>query len=127
MKKLLLIDSNHEMIEIYAKGLVAAGFDVSAANSAQSALDVLDELDIELVITEIALPEHNGLTVIYELMSYSDWAKIPIIVLSRIPKSDFNSPDIVWQKLNVKKYLHKLKARPACVAIAVNEVLSEDD
>jgi hypothetical protein len=46
-------------------------------------------------------------------MSYSDWAKIPIIVLSRIPKSDFNSPDIVWQKLNVKKYLHKLKARPA--------------
>ncbi len=125
-KHVLLIDSDSEMIDIYARGLVIAGYEVSAASSAQAALDALDELDIDLVVTEIILPVHIGLSVIYELISYTDWAKIPIIVLSSIPKRDFNSPDELWQKLNVKDYLYKLEVRPAGLATAVKKVLNED-
>lgn len=127
MASILLIDSNPEIVEIYARGLVAAGFEVSAATSAQSALDALDELDIDLIVIEIALPVHNGLTVIYELTSYSDWAKIPVLILSSVPKDNFNSPDEVWEKLNVVEYMHKLKTRPSDLAAAVKKVINENN
>ena len=125
-KHVLLIDSDSEMIDIYARGLVIANYEVSAASSAQAALDALDELDIDLVVTEIVLPVHNGLSVIYELISYTDWAKIPIIVLSSVPKRDFNSPEKLWKKLNIKDYLYKLEVRPAGLATVVKKVLNED-
>lgn len=121
MASVLVVDNDSITRGQYIASLQQAGHLVAAANSAQSALDAIEELKPDIVILDIVLSVHNGITVLYEMMSYADWSRIPVIILSSIPKADFANSDDIWKRLNVVSYCHKSTTRPAQLADIVSE------
>lgn len=108
MKKVLLIEPDRLLASIYAGALKEAGYKVSYATSAQSAIQVADKVKPDLIILEIQLIEHSGIEFMYELRSYVDWQDIPIIINSIVPPAEFNgNHDLLTGELGVVGYLYK--------------------
>jgi len=125
MAKVLMIEDDADIRGLYIEGLRQQHKDIEifAANSAQAALDALDEIEPDVVILDIMLPAHNGVTVMYEMQSYGDWSNIPIIVFSSIRKKDLFTNEQLLAKLNVVEYCYKPTTPPSKLAEAVGRVV----
>jgi DNA-binding NtrC family response regulator len=58
--RILLVDDNDVFRRPLQRALEAAGFDVFAVPSAEDALDVLDKIAVDLLLTDHRLPGMNG-------------------------------------------------------------------
>lgn len=121
MASVLVADNDSIARGQYISGLQQAGHSVTGASSAQATLDAIDEIKPDIIVLDIVLSVHNGITVLFEMMSYNDWSRIPVIILSSIPKADFANSDDIWKRLNVVSYCHKPTTRPAQLADIVSE------
>ena len=90
-------------------GLQAEGHQVHTAGGAQTAVDCLDEHGADVVITELQLPEHNGLALLQHLQSYADWQQLPVIVLSQLHSRQVELSSDDWRQYGVADYIHKSK------------------
>ena len=81
MKKILLIEDDTEICEVIKNYFSTKGTEVSAVNSGGQAFDIIrgDELDCELVLLDIMLPETDGFTLCRQLRMRSD---IPVIFIT---------------------------------------------
>jgi two-component system cell cycle response regulator CpdR len=59
--KILLAEDDHDMRRFLAKALENAGFNVSSYDNGQSAYDRLREEPFELLLTDIVMPEMDGI------------------------------------------------------------------
>ena len=59
--KILLAEDDHDMRRFLAKALENAGFRVSPHDNGQSAYDRLREEPFELLLTDIVMPEMDGI------------------------------------------------------------------
>lgn len=125
MTKILLVEDDYLLSEMYGTKLRLEGFEVAVAHNSQEAFDIMDEQEIDLVLLDMVLPRSNGVAILHEFKSYSDWRRVPIIILSNMTHKDVRLSQDLLQNFGVKKYLVKSKVKPAQVAQAVKEVLSE--
>lgn len=65
--RILVVDDEESARVALSKILVHDGYDVSSAGNGREALDFLRNLDVDLIITDINMPEMNGLTFLREL------------------------------------------------------------
>lgn len=105
--RVLIVEDDQLLRELYEDALNAAGFEVLTSRHAQEAVSMLDEYGAEVVVMDMMLPGHNGLEILHEMQSYSDWARIPVIVLSARHPDEFRMSQRDWQLLGVVKYLYK--------------------
>ena len=66
-KRILIVDDEENARIALSKILTLEGYDVSSARNGLEALDSLQKRDVELVITDINMPEMDGLTFLREL------------------------------------------------------------
>lgn len=108
MAKIVLVEPDRILAEIYSRALEAAGHQVAACPTAQSGLTVADQIQPDIVIVELQLVSHSGIEFLYEFRSYSDWQDTPILIHSQVPQSEFvDSLDLLKKQLNVAAYLYK--------------------
>jgi CheY-like chemotaxis protein len=74
MARILVVDDNASIRVFLRDALTAAGHDVSIAEDGRSALSLYRQFNPDLVITDIFMPEQDGLGVILALVA--DDAKI---------------------------------------------------
>lgn len=67
-KRILIVDDEENAREALSKILVHDGYDVSTAANGVEALNYLRSRDVELIITDINMPEMNGLAFLRELV-----------------------------------------------------------
>lgn len=118
----LLVEDDADIGRMYATQLLIDDHGVTQVRDAQSALDACDENDFDVVVLDILLPGSNGLAVIQELRSYSDWRHTPVIILSNVTPDDLATDDEHLSDLGVKKYLVKMETTPQDLAAAVQSV-----
>ncbi len=84
MKKLrvLVVEDNDDSRELYALVLARAGFDVKGAVDGESALEMLDQCEPDLVITDIQTPNLSGVDLIRRIRADERWMKLPIIAIT---------------------------------------------
>ena len=81
--KILLVEDNDLSMKIMDLNLRKHGFETITKSSPIGALEYLDsDPDIQLIITDIMMPEMDGLTFIEKLNDNPDLQKIPVIVCS---------------------------------------------
>jgi DNA-binding response OmpR family regulator len=108
MTQILLIEPDRVLAKTYAETLIAAGYHVMAAATAQSAIMLADSIRPDLVILELQLVEHSGIEFLYEFRSYGDWQHIPVLVHSHVPPAEFNdAAEQMKTELGVYAYLYK--------------------
>ena len=65
--RILIIDDDHHILLMVKKMLERAGFEVDLASNGEEGLNLFKKLSVDLVITDIIMPEKEGLETIREM------------------------------------------------------------
>ncbi len=81
MAKVLVVDDEHSQVEVLTMLLTSEGFEVAAASNGRDALDRLDEVKPDLILTDFMMPLMNGGEMAAKVRSTAH-ARVPIIMTS---------------------------------------------
>ncbi|MBI1836753.1 MAG: response regulator [Flavobacteriia bacterium] len=102
--KILIIDDDIMIIKALKNKLENSGYqDIVTADNGFSAIDIVQRDKIDLIISDINMPDLNGLDLLSYIKIFHD-KKIPVIVIS-----SFDNTDIVLQSLSLGAVDYYLK------------------
>src|SRR5882724_8453954 len=78
-RHILVVDDETQITRVLRTSLVSQGYDIRVANDGETALDIMKDWTPDLVITDLSMPEMDGLELCRQLRAKS---QVPIIVLS---------------------------------------------
>ncbi len=81
MKRILVAEDNRLILETVAHSLSREGYDIIKAEDGKDCLTKLENNEVDLLITDLYMPNLNGLEVISSIGN-SDRKLIPIMILS---------------------------------------------
>lgn len=87
-KNVLVVDDVHDVTEMIALFLKHAGYQVATADSASRALQLAEERNFDLIISDIGMPQMNGYELAGELRRWSEYQSIPIIAVTGYSEYD---------------------------------------
>jgi DNA-binding NtrC family response regulator len=67
MFKVLVIDDSRVIVEYIKGNLEEAGYEVCTAENGKSGIEMIDRYDLDLVITDIIMPERDGVEVMMHI------------------------------------------------------------
>jgi len=88
MASILAVDDSASMREMVAFTLKGAGHDVTEAADGDEALKLAKSNKYSLVLTDINMPNMDGITLTKELRSLADYKFIPILTLTTESTAD---------------------------------------
>ena len=107
-KSILVVDDEELLTKSMSKLLEKNGYDVMVAKNAQHAIDLVQELDFDLIITDVKMPGMNGVQMLQEINNIKSRnntsQKIPQIVLTGYASDEVEKQA---KELNVKAFLYK--------------------
>jgi DNA-binding response OmpR family regulator len=80
MAKILLIDDDDQVVKLFARWLSKAGYEVECACDGEQGRRVLEKERVDLIITDIVMPEKDGLEAIPLIRKMNK--TVPIIAMS---------------------------------------------
>lgn len=86
-KKILIIEDDNDLSEMYRIRLANSGFEVKTAPDGQKGLEEIKSFLPDLVLLDIVMPKKDGFDLLEEIRSASgdeEIKKIPIIILSNL-------------------------------------------
>lgn len=85
-KNILIVDDNYDMLNLLQRHIKLLNYNTYKASSVMEALEVLKFNTIDLLITDIQMPEINGI----ELLKYAEehFPEVPKIVITGMPTVD---------------------------------------
>lgn len=81
-KTVLIVDDSTSMRQLVAFALKDAGYDVVSAVHGKDALDKLNGTKIDMVITDLNMPEMDGIEFIKQLRTKTGYRFTPIVMLT---------------------------------------------
>jgi response regulator receiver protein len=81
-KKILIVDDSESIREVVSFTLENEGFEVLVANDGTDALKFLDGREIDMIITDLHMPEMDGITLIKHVRAMEVYQRIPILFLT---------------------------------------------
>ena len=88
MAKILTIDDSTSMRQMVAFTLKGAGYDVVEATDGAEALEAAKNGQVDLVLTDINMPNMDGIALIKELRALPNYKFTPILTLTTESGSD---------------------------------------
>lgn len=82
MASILLVDDSASMREMVSFTLKEAGHDVTEAEDGVEALAFAKQAEVNLVITDVNMPNMDGITLTGKLRNLASYKFIPILILS---------------------------------------------
>jgi len=80
---ILLVDDEANQREMYKRRLERAGYRVRLADSAEAAVEAVQSQRPGVVVLDIAMPERDGLTALYEILDLDP--SLPVIINTAYP------------------------------------------
>jgi two-component system KDP operon response regulator KdpE len=112
--RVLVVDDDPQILRAVRTTLHAHGFDVLSAGNGETALDVLTDAEVDLVILDLGLPGIEGHEVIRRVRGWSD---VPIIVLSvresqddKVEAFEAGADDYVTKPFGMPELLARMRA-----------------
>ena len=82
MSKILAVDDSASMRQMVAFTLKAAGFDVAEAEDGKAALELAQKSKFNLVLSDVNMPNMDGLTLVKSLRQLPDYKFTPMLMLT---------------------------------------------
>lgn len=79
---ILVVDDNQENLKVVGNFLKEKGYKIALATDGSSALKILENNKIDLILLDIMMPEMDGFEVCRNLKSNPDTQDIPVIFLT---------------------------------------------
>ena len=113
-KRILVIDDEYQITRVLKRSLGAHRYDVRTAADGESGLDLFRDFHPDLVITDLSMPEMNGIEVCRAIRKSSE---IPIIVLSvrgeeqvKVEALDAGADDYITKPFGMNELLARVRA-----------------
>lgn len=87
-RKILVIEDDFFVRDIYQKKLSDSGFSVESAADGLEGLERLRANVPDLIILDIFMPYVDGRDVLREIKSHEEWKRIPVILLTNFSASE---------------------------------------
>ncbi|HSQ85475.1 MAG TPA: HD domain-containing phosphohydrolase, partial [Desulfobacterales bacterium] len=78
----MVVDDSKVVLRIVEKGLAEAGFRVITADNAKKALNLLETIQPDLILTDIEMPEINGFEFCKTVHKNPELSMVPIVAMS---------------------------------------------
>lgn len=86
--KILIVDDDKLVLKAIAHNLNVEGYDTSTAEDGFQALDIIQKEEIDLIITDVMMPNVSGLALL-NLLKQFYYSNTPVILISTLDKGDF--------------------------------------
>jgi two-component system, OmpR family, KDP operon response regulator KdpE len=113
-KRILVVDDEPQILRALRKSLAINQFDVRTAADGESAMDLFRDWSPDLIITDLSMPEMNGLELCRTIRQLSE---VPIIVLSvkgeektKIEALDNGADDYITKPFSIDELLARIRA-----------------
>ncbi len=80
--RILIVDDSHTVREMERRLLARSGYSVSTAQNGQEAWNLLRLKEYDLLISDVDMPQMNGIELVTRVRANSRLARLPIIILS---------------------------------------------
>lgn len=87
-KKILLVEDDKFLSEMYTTKLVESGFDVETAFDGEDGLKKASDFHPDLILLDIVLPKKDGFEVLKELKAKEALSKIFVIALTNLGQKE---------------------------------------
>ena len=98
----LLVDDSHDMLELLRRNMNDLGLNPFATSTVVDAIEILETTPIDLVITDLNMPEIGGIQLVKYMSQH--YTKTPILVITGYPKVE-DAVEVI--KLGALEYLVK--------------------
>lgn len=113
-QRILIADDEPQITRVLRTGLTTRGYDVRVAADGESALDTFNDWRPDLVVTDLAMPNMDGLELCKRLRLVS---QVPVIVLSvkgeektKVESLDAGADDFVTKPFSMEELLARVRA-----------------
>jgi two-component system KDP operon response regulator KdpE len=113
-QRILVVDDEPQITRVLRTGLTTRGYEVRVAADGQSALDTFNDWHPDLVLTDLSMPDMNGIELCGHLRLIS---QVPIIVLSvrgeekmKVAALDAGADDYVTKPFSMEELLARMRA-----------------
>jgi two-component system KDP operon response regulator KdpE len=119
------VDDEPQITRVLRTSLSSQGYDIRVANDGETALEIMKDWVPDLVITDLSMPNMDGLELCRQLRSHT---QLPIIVLSvrgeertKVQALDSGADDYVTKPFNMEELLARVRANLRRVPTGENE------
>jgi two-component system KDP operon response regulator KdpE len=112
--RILVVDDEPQLTRVLRTGLTSRGYDVRAAADGLAGFEAFNDWHPDLVITDLAMPNVDGLELCRRLRAVS---QVPIIVLSakgeektKVAALDLGADDFVTKPFGIDELLARVRA-----------------
>ena len=134
-RRILVVDDEPQLTRVLRTGLTSHGYDVRVAADGDAALQTFGDWPPDLVVTDLSMPETDGLELCRRLRQVS---QVPIVVLSvrgeertKVEALDAGADDYVTKPFGMDELLARIRAAlrraPAAREGAEPDVLEAGD
>ena len=113
-QRILIVDDERQIARVLSRGLMTKGYDVHVAADGETALQTFSDWHPHLIITDLSMPNMDGLELCRRLRAFSD---VPIIVLSvkgeeraKVEALDAGADDYVTKPFGMDELLARVRA-----------------
>jgi len=114
MTRVLIVEDERALLRAMAMNLTARGYQVTEAETGTRALNAAAEVEYDVIVLDLGLPDIGGLDVIRAVRAY---ATTPILVLSartgtsdKVAALDLGADDYVTKPFSIDELLARLRA-----------------
>ena len=122
MTKILLVEDDKSLREIYGVRLLAEGYDIVSAGDGEEALAMAIKERPALIVSDVMMPKISGFDMLDILRSTTETKDIKVIMMTALSSEDQRQRG---EKLGADRYLVKSQVGIEDVVRAVHEVLGD--
>jgi two-component system, OmpR family, KDP operon response regulator KdpE len=127
-RRILVVDDEAQITRVLRTSLSSQGYEIRVANDGVTALEIMKDWRPDLVITDLSMPNMDGLELCRRLRARSD---IPIVILSvrgeektKVQALDAGADDYVTKPFGIEELLARVRANLRRVPVGSEEASS---
>ncbi|MEQ9298081.1 MAG: response regulator, partial [Cyclobacteriaceae bacterium] len=102
-RKILFVEDNADM-QTYVSDMLSKYYNVTLASNGKKALDLLAKQEVDLIISDVMMPEMDGYTLVEAIKGQDKFRHIPIVMLTAL---NFEDRKLQALAIGVDDYLTK--------------------
>lgn len=122
MSKVMVVEDDASLREIYSIRITADGYDVVSAGDGEEALAVAVREKPDLILSDVMMPKISGFDMLDILRSTPETANIKVIMMTALSSDDQRARG---ERLGANRYLVKSQVGIEDVVNAIHEVLGD--
>ncbi len=122
MSKILIIEDDPFLADIYATKFGQEGFDIGMAADGESGFKKIEEERPDIILLDIVLPKMDGLEVLRRTKESPELKDIPIVLLTNLGQEEEVKRGL---SLGAAQYLIKAHHAPGEVANIIKQILEK--